>query len=141
MSVPAKVFYVSIDEYRIHFERVYCRAPILTFDNIAVRFRRSDFDHCMFESSNRDGNKDAFSKDRSERIDWIKATLQHPQAELYEGWDSKRKCYDHTRRLAVVYENFVVIIALTDDKKARFVTCYFADNSIEKIRKGKRWNG
>lgn len=143
MPPPAKVKYVTVAEYRQHFQRMYCNGAIVTFDGIAVRFRKEDFDHCMFESSQRDGVKDQFSQERSERIDWIKATLESPEAELYQGWDGKRKCYLADRRVSVVYEEFVVIIqllrAFSETRRARFITAYLADNNIARIRRGPKW--
>jgi len=140
---PAKVNYATEAEYRQHFERVYCNGAIITFDGIAVRFRKDDFDHCMYESSMRNDVKDLFSKERSERIDWIKATLENPAAELYQGWDKKRKRHNPNSRVAVVYEEFVVVIQLKTaadgSRSARFVTAYLADNSIAKIRGGPKW--
>ena len=143
MPVPPKVIYPAVAEYRQHFERVYCNGTILTFDGIAVRFRKEDFDHCMFESSKRDKVKDQFSKERSERIDWIKATLENPEAELYQGWDGKQKCYLPDRRVSVVYEEFVVVIQLVGHphgpRKAIFITAYLADNNIDRIKRGPKW--
>src|SRR6266849_4999336 len=104
---PLRVFNAAGD-CRAHFEAVYCQGPILTFDGIEVRFRNSDFDHCFFESSNRDGNKDTFSQPRSQRIDWIRAALEDDQADLYQGWDKNRKRYDPNRRVCVVEQNYVV---------------------------------
>jgi len=52
MSYPPLLSYQTIGEYRAHFERVYCQGPIVTFDGIAVRFRKEDFDHAFFESKN-----------------------------------------------------------------------------------------
>jgi len=40
----------------------------------------------MYESSMRNNVKDMFSKERSARIDWIKATLENPAADIYQGW-------------------------------------------------------
>ena len=52
--------------------------------------------------------------------------------------------YDATRRVAVVYEDFVVVVAmglkLDGSLKANFVTCYQADNSIGKIRTSPIWS-
>jgi hypothetical protein len=137
------VNYATEAEYRQHFERVYCKGPIFTFDGIAVRFRKENFDHCMFESTHRDGVKDQFSQERSERIDWIKATLENPKAELFQGWDGKRKCYLQDRRVSVVYEEFVVIIQLLGpphrQRRAKFITAYLADNNIARIKRGPKW--
>lgn len=60
------VHYETIDDYRLHFERVYCRRPIRTFDGIDVRFRKSSFDHCFFETVT--VKDDTWSPRRAERI-------------------------------------------------------------------------
>ena len=94
--------------------------------------------NALDESTARDGRKDVFSAVRAQRIDWIKATLKHPTAALFEGWDKTSRQYDATRRVAVVYENFVVVVAMglkqDGSLKVKLVTCYQADNSIRKIR-------
>lgn len=146
MELPPLVEYATEGEYRAHFRREYCRCPLTTFDGIEVRFRTRQFDHCFFESSQRDTSKDAFSPDRTRRIDWIRAVLQDPDAELYVGWDRARRRWDDKRRVAVVLGEYVVIIALTGDLKADFVTAYLASpappgqmSTIQKIRRGPRW--
>lgn len=48
MPYPPLVSYNSVDEYRGHFERIYCRGVITTFDGIPVRFQKRDFDHAFF---------------------------------------------------------------------------------------------
>ena len=52
--------------------------------------------------------------------------------------------YDAKRRVAVVYENFVVVVAMglrqDGSLKANFVTCYQAENSIGKIRSSPAWS-
>jgi len=135
-------------QYRAHFETVYCRGPITTFDGIRVRFRKCDFDHCCFESSHRDRRKDMFSRSRAERLDWIGAALRDPNAELFIGWDRDRKRYNPNRRVAVVMHNYIVIIAITAPNRARFVTAYLADaqpqkpgrpSSLDLIRSSPKW--
>ena len=37
MAYPPLVVYGSASEYRSRFERMYCQAPIITFDGIEVR--------------------------------------------------------------------------------------------------------
>lgn len=139
MSYPPLVNYQTELEYRSHFEQSYCQGPIVTFDGIAVRFRKDDFDHAFFESVH--AKDDTFSTLRAERIDWIKAALLDPQSERYVGWDNKRKRYDGKRRVTVVMGNFVVIIALHQRDKARFITAYVADSgrTISKIRQSPKW--
>lgn len=144
MALPPLVHYATVAEYRSHYEQVYCRGNIQTFDGIRVYFSPGKFGHVFYESSARDGRKDAFSPVRAQRIDWIKATLEHPEAALFEGWDKTSRQYDATRRVAVVYEDFVVVVAMglkqDGSLKANFVTCYQADNSIGKIRNSPPWS-
>lgn len=147
MAYPLFVKYATPDEYRVHFERVYCCGPITTFDGIAVRFRKDKFAHDFYESSKRDKTKDRFSWKRAERIDWIKAALEDPNSERYEGWDKEHKRYDPDRRVAVVMGNYVVVIALVGPKDANFITAYAADatsgpgrpSTLDLIRRGPEW--
>lgn len=139
MSNPPLVQYQTELEYRRHFERVYCRGTIQTFDGIAVRFRKIMFDHCFFESINT--KDDTFSQRRAKRIDWIKAVLQDSNAELREGWDNKKKQAAKDRRVAIVVGNYVVIIRIRGNK-ADFVTAFVAGGrSIQKIRANPVWTG
>lgn len=141
MIYPPLVEYETTDEYRAHYERIYCGGPITTFDSIEVRFRKNRFKHSFFESSKRDKEKDVFSRQRAERIDWIKAALQDKSAELYVGWDKKHKRYDSKRRVTVIVKNYVVIIQLTGPGKAQFITAYVADSesTITLIRSSPKW--
>ena len=141
MSLPPLRTFANEAACRAHFEAVYCVGPIATFDAILVRFRKSDFDHCFFESSNRDGIKDTLSSIRTQRMDWIKAALQDPSADLYVGWDKDSKSYTRRRRVCVVSGNYVVVIAITGIAKADFITAYLADTprTIQMIRKSPRW--
>jgi len=139
---PPLIKYNEISKYRSHYERVYCQKPIMTFDGIPVVFRKNQFDHVFFESSQRNTVKDTFSRHRAERIDWIKATLKEKDAELYQGWDRKKAKLDNTRRVAVAYEDYVVVVKLKikgAHKIGEFVTAYKADNSIGKIKRNPRW--
>ena len=127
--------------YRARFETLYCRGTIETFDNIQVRFRRSDFDHCFFESSQRNKVKDTFSIIRAERLERIQVALQDPNADRFVGWDRESKSYDNNRRVTLVCGNYFVVIALTGESTARFVTAYVADTprSLQKIKASPRW--
>jgi len=141
LAYPSLVRYQTPEEYRMHYERIYCRGPITTFDGIKVRFRKDRFDHCFFESTRRNQVKDQFSVLRAERIDWIKAALQDPNAELYVGWDRKRKRYDNSHRVSVAVESYVVVIRLSAVNEAQFVTAYDADSAstIGRIRRSPKW--
>ena len=143
MSLPPLLHYATPVEYRAHYEQVYCRGVIHTFDGIRVYFSPDKFGHAFYESSPRDGRKDLFSGIRAQRMDWIRATLEHPQARLFEGWIKATGQYDATRRVAIVYEDFAVFVQMGLKKdgtlKANFLTCYQADNSIGKIEQSPAW--
>ena len=141
MALPPLCQLPSIDEYRIRFETTYCQGSISTFDGIGVRFKKSDFDHCFFESSHRDGVKDQFSIKRSERIDWIKAALQDANADLFKGWNSQKKRYDGTRRVCLVSGNYVVVNAITGQYTARFITAFVADTprTLARLLSSPKW--
>jgi hypothetical protein len=142
--IPPLVGYTTEDEYRTHYEATYCNGPIITFDNIPVYFSESKFRHAFYESSRRDGQKDQFSHARASRIDWIAYALQNPNSERYQGWDRVKRRNDPTHRVAVVVNDYVVIIRLKKKRdgslKADFVTCYVADNSIDQIRQNPEWD-
>lgn len=144
MALPPLVHYETEEEYRRHYENIYCRGVVQTFDGIRVYFSPGKFGHAFFESRARNGVKDTFSPVRAQRIDWIKATLEHPGADLFQGWDKGSRQYDNTRRVAVIYEDFVVVIAMSlkrdNSLKANFITCYQAENSIGKIRTSPLWS-
>lgn len=124
------------EELREIWNKVYCKASIITFDGILVQFYSSMFDHCFFESENRKTkDKSILSYNRLEKIYWIKDTLQDADATLKIGWDGKNKTYDESRRVALVKGNYVVVIILFSTTKARFVTAYEItdDENLEKI--------
>ena len=141
---PLLVHYSTIEEYRRHFELKYCRKPILAFDNIPVYFSKKRFNHAFFESSIIEKAKDNFSTIRAERIDWIKATLENPNTEMYCGWNKKRKRYDPRRRVGSLFDDFIVVTYIgwkqNGTLKGEFITAYVADNSINKIRNAPKWN-
>ncbi|MFN6087093.1 MAG: hypothetical protein ACK476_19460, partial [Fluviicola sp.] len=91
------------------------------------------FDHCFYESSSRKSkDKSILSLNRLEKMLWIKDTLQDETAILKKGWDSKTKTYFKDRRVAIIKNNYVVIIRFTGKLKAKFVTAY-EKNDIENI--------
>jgi hypothetical protein len=142
MVEPPLVDFDTEDEYREYFHAAYCRAPIVTFDGIPVRFRKSDFDHCCFRRSDRRGEKDTFCPVRARRTDWIGVVLRDPNADLYFGWDRKRKCVDYDCRVAVAFGRYVLAVRLDKTRtKAFFITAYLADNkqSVDKVRSCPKW--
>lgn len=138
----------EVDFYKNIFETYYCKAPIITFDNISVFFKKSGFEHAFYESRNRKKkDKSLFSYKRANRIYWIKWVLQNPYAELYQGYNHKTKSYSNARRIAVCVDNYVVVIELNKTaQKANFITAYIADGTngkgeraIDLIRSGVKW--
>ncbi|MCC5805684.1 MAG: hypothetical protein JJU00_05075 [Opitutales bacterium] len=130
--------------YRAHFESVYCRGPVITFDGIRVRIRKRDFDHCCFKTERGTRRKTIFCRIRAERIDWIKAALEDPAADLRVGWDNLRKQYAHDRRVAIVFGTYVVVIEIQRcGTKAELITTYVADsgpgNTLNKLKKAPKW--
>ena len=147
MAYPPLVHGLTPAQYRDRFEQTYCRGPITTFDGIDVRFRKSNFNHAFFESTSKLLKNDSFSDLRAERVDWIKATLEDPHAELYLGLDKENVRHSKSRRVAVVKGDYVGIIAFTGKKTAGFVTAFVDTgplpgqnfSSLEKIRMGPKW--
>lgn len=139
MDYPPLLQGKTPDEYRSFFETTYCRGPIVTFDGIEVRFRKRDFNHCFFESVQT--KDDTFSVMRAERLLWIKTALQDPDSDRYIGLDGKKKTYDNNRRVALVMGNYIVVIVLTGDRKADFVTAFVADTqrTLDRITNGPKW--
>lgn len=48
MALPPLVNYATVAEYRTHYERVYCRGNIRTFDGIRVFFSANKFGHMFY---------------------------------------------------------------------------------------------
>ena len=143
MPLPPLLHLPDEAAYRQHFVGTYCRGAIETHDGIRVFFRQNQFDHAFYESTNRNGIKDAFSWVRAERMNWIDATLTDRAAIRYQGWVAKTRSYDPARRVDLLYEDFVVVLALGLNRdrtlRANFITCYQADNSVAKIRTSPLW--
>jgi len=145
MSLPPLLMLDSETDYRKHYESTYCRRIIITADNIRIYFHPQKFGHAFYENSqNKPGAKDIFSPIRAQRMDWIKATLTHPKAKLFFGWNKEQKTYEYSRRVSVIYEEFVVIVEMRvnkkDELKGNFITCYAADRSINSILNSPTWN-
>lgn len=143
MPPPPLLQLPNVAAYRQHFVDTYCRGVIETHDGIRVFFQQDKFDHAFYESTNRDGAKDVFSRVRAERMSWIGTTLSDPAAVRYQGWVKRTRSYDPARRVDLLYEDFVVVLGLGLNRagmlRASFVTCYRADNSVAKIRTSPLW--
>jgi len=141
MSYPPLLRLQSENEYRLYFENNYCQKEIYTFDGIRVFFPKEAFNHAFFDSGNRrKKDKSVFSRNRAERLSWISVVLWDDSAELYFGWDNKRKCVDYNRRVTIVKRDYVVIIKLRNKKKAFFITAFIAtQQTLNKIRLNPKW--
>ncbi len=141
MGYPPFRKFKDAAECEQYYKVKYCATKITTFDNIRVFFPAGSFKHAFYKSTNRKiSNKDLFAQDRAERIDWIIFALQDTNAELFCGWDNKKKKIDENRRVAVVIDNYVVVILLRNSSKAIFITAFVADqDTISKIKLGKPW--
>ena len=51
------------------------------------------------------------------------------------------KVVDYSIRVAIVKNMYVVIIRLKSEKDSKFITAYWADNSISKILAMPKWVG
>ncbi len=141
MTYPPLLMLNSTDEYREYFEANYCCQEIFTFDRIRVLFPRGAFNHAFYKSSSRRENKkDIFSDERAQRMPWIKVALGDTSAELYCGWDNKKKCVVKNRRVSIVIRDYVVIIQMRDSNKAFFISAFIADQrALNMIRINQKW--
>lgn len=124
----------SEKEYLDHFKEHYCSKKIITHDGIEVTFHEDMFKHAFYIRCARSLKKpkDTFSKERSERMDWIKDVLSDSTIEMKFGWDSYLKRYDNNSRVAMIIEDYVVVIKVLSKTKARFITAYIIDS--EKVK-------
>ena len=132
----------TTEELRKIWSDTYCDKSITTFDNIEVRFYSNMFDHCFYESENRrKKDKSILSYNRLEKIFWIKDALEDPNTIIKQGWDSKQKKYDNSRRVTLIKGNYIVVIIIYADKKARFITAYEINNerNLELINNSPNW--
>lgn len=139
-----KSYNYTEEEMRKMWEGEYCNVanPIYTFDKVLVIFYANMFNHIFFESANRAArDKSVLSLNRLKKMLWIKAVLQDPDAILKKGWDRDNKSYYEDRRVAMIRNNYVVIIRFTGILKATLVTAYelTEDGSASKILASPDW--
>lgn len=137
-----KSYLMSESELRQLWSDTYCNSTITTFDGIKVKFYSNMFEHAFFESYNRiENDKSILSLNRCEKMLWIKDTLEDSTALLKQGWIKKTKTYDNNRRVALVKENYVVIILIYEVKKARFISAYEINNddNLKLFLEGPDW--
>lgn len=134
------------DAYRTHYLENFTRRPLtlrLATGTAPVYFRGDRFDHAFFESTQRDGVKNEFSLARAQRMDDIPVALEDLSLVRRAGWD-KKTGYHHTRCATVCIDDFVVVLRFGLNQqgylKGMFVTCYVADQSINKIRCSPAWD-
>ena len=62
-----------------------------------------------------------------------------PTSILKQGWDKDIKSYDNSRRVALVKDNYIVIIRFTSFLKASFVTAYELQTNEDKVKESPDW--
>lgn len=137
-----KSYNMTEGELRKLWQQTYCNAPIHTFDGIEVRFFSEMFDHAFFESDNRKAkDKSILSLNRCEKMLWIKDILEDNSAMLKQGWINQTKSYDNNRRVALIKGNYVVVINIFKQGRARFITAFQIDDSktLEMFKNGPDW--
>ena len=145
MALPDLIVYSTEEEYENHYIGNYCNAsPIKTFDGIPVMFYPENFVHSFYNRTEKRWNapKDKFSKERGERIDWIKCILQDPTIIPRKGYDKATNSYDNSRRVTFINdENYLVVIYINKRGIGKFITAYVIDNdsAAEKIRNSPLW--
>lgn len=130
------------EEYKNYFILNYCKQKIFTYSGIEVKFYEDQFKHAFYESEDyKKRDKSIFSWRRARRINWIKSVLLNPKVELYVGWDRDKKKYNNNRRVSIITEdNYVVILNIINEKKAKFITAYTASvTNAKKIRSAPKW--
>lgn len=132
----------NIEEYKSYFKLQYCNKEIYTLSGIKVKFYEDQFEHAFFKSENyKKRDKSIFAYERAERMDWIKKVLQNEKTELYVGWDRDEKEYNYRRKVCIIMpENYVIILNMIKENKAKFITAYVASKTnAKKIRSAPKW--
>lgn len=134
-------------EYRSHFIENFARAPLMfqtSQGRAPIHFAAHQFEHAFYESTLRNGVKDAFSLVRAERMDDIAILLADRSVPRRAGWDAKARTHSHTRCVSIAVDEFVVVVRLGLTRagylRGTFVTCFVADNSIGKILASPEWD-
>jgi len=67
--------------------------------------------------------------------------LEDPNAIKKQGWIKKLKIYDNKRRVTLVKGNYIVVIIIYAEKKARFITAYEIndDDRLKLIKNSPDW--
>ncbi|MET0154761.1 MAG: hypothetical protein ABW189_01475 [Rickettsiales bacterium] len=142
-AAPPLIKYATWQEYQEFYKREFCQRRILTHDGIPVYFSEGRFWHA-FCTRDSVGKKDKFSFERAQYMGWICPTLQNPSALSLKGWDSVTKKIESHRRVSFVFGDFVVVVEMSlkmdGTLKAKFITAYYADRSINKIKQSPEWS-
>lgn len=144
MSIPTLRTFNDEAECKNYYVDNYCNKEIKTHDGIVVKFHEDTFEHAFYLRSKKTwkAKKDFYSQDRGERIDWIKYVLQDASIISRQGYDKAKKKHDNSRRVTFLGpNNYLVVIQITGEFKARFITAYIVDSSdvAKKINAGPEW--
>lgn len=134
---PPLLNLVDRQAYQEWYIANYCQAPIVTHDNLTVRFFKGDFVHLCHKENN-DGVRDVFQVDRAQRLPWLAVALQDALSQMYFGWQGGRVLHD--RRVCEYEQNYVVVIQLLKQDQARILTAFTMEHgSILKLRANPIW--
>ena len=127
MGYPPFRKFKDAAECEQYYKVKYCAAKITTFDNIRVFFPAGSFKHAFIKAQiEKFQIKPVCSRpSRTNRLDYF--CIIDTNAELFCGWDNKKKKIDENRRVAVVVDNYVVVILLRNSLNAIFITAFVAN--------------
>lgn len=141
---PSLLEYKTAQEYQEHYKAQFCKQKIVTADGMQVYFSEGRFWHA-FCTRDEKGKKTDFSFERAKYINWIRPTLEQPNAILWQGWNSDKQYYEPDRRVSIVYQGFIVVIQIKMKKdgflKADFITAFYdkKGNAVAKINNAPIW--
>ena len=141
MPLPPLLSLPNETAYRTYFEAQYCNTTVVTFDGITVQFFSEMFNHAFYRDSSRTAKDKAnFDLKRAQRMDWIKAVLEHSSLQLYRRVMPNSK----VRRIALEPSTPYAVIIQIDSRnahRARFITAYVVDSpsALTKMRSNPRW--
>ncbi len=134
--------------YRAYYREHLANGPkglrLIDGSTAPVYFDIGQFDHAFYRSVQTTTLKRGFDITRAERMGDIVPTLLDGDAERFFGWDRRTRREDFARCVCVATGDFVIVLRMglsaKGALKGKFITCYVADNSIEKIRSGTVWD-
>lgn len=140
---PKLLSYSTPNEYLEHYKKNYMREKIVSHDGIRVYFSEPKFWHTC-ETRDKNGKKCMFSHERASYLDWIKYTIESPNAELYKGYYPDKKKVEENRRVSIIADKYKVVLQLSlsknEELKGNFITAFPIKGNIDKAKQSPKWN-